>query len=176
MANTRSDIITNLLAGTKNPVGADGSRERYRRCEFPTLAAEAANHLYPLFRVSAFDRILTLNVSNTADAGMTDLNLGAYVAGDWTVADQALVAGTIEDRLVDGANRAAATTQPVNIWGTGTNSFAENLQGLPLWQVLGLSTAPAPGTQYDLVLKAAGASNPAGGGVYVFEMDYVAGD
>lgn len=176
MANTRSDLIANLLAGTKNAVGTDGSRVRYRRASFSTSAAEALNNLYPLFRASAADRIIDLNVSNTADAGMVDLNVGAYVIGDWTVADQSLVSGTVEDRLVDGANRAAATTQPVNIWGTGTNSFGEALQGLPLWQVLGLAAAPTPGTQYDIVLKAVGASDPAGGGTYIFESTYIAGD
>lgn len=176
MANTRSDLIANIIAGTKNAVGTDGSRVRYRRAQFSTSAAEAANNLYPLFRASAADRIIDMNVSNTADAGMTDLNVGAYNIGDWSVADQAVVTGTVEDRLVDGANRAAATTQPVNILGTGTNAFGEALQGTPLWQMLGLAAAPPPGTQYDIVLKAAGASDPAGSATYVIESTYIAGD
>lgn len=174
MSNTLSDTMTNILTGTKNPAGVDGGKKRYRRGKFVTLAAEAGGQLYPFLRVSAFDRILSLNASVVADAGFTDMNVGAYVAGDWRLADQALVSGTTEDRLVDGVTGAVATTQPLNILGSGTNAFPDSLQGEPLWLALGLSTAPAPGTEYDLVAKAAGASNPAGGGVYVFEVEYVA--
>lgn len=177
MANSRSDVAANSLTKppTLNAIGASHGQKRYRRASVATQAADAANHFYVLFRgVSAFDRILKLDISNTADAGMTDLNVGAYVSGDWTVADQSLVAGTIEDILVDGANRAAATTQPVNIYGTGTNAFTEDKQGLPLWQQLGLSAAPAPGTVYDIAMRSIG--NPAGGGTYVAEMEYLAND
>ncbi len=177
MANTRSDFMTAVLTpGLTNPVGVSGARKRYRRGSFPTLSAEAAGHIYPIFRVSAHDRIIKIECSNTADAGMTDLNIGVYNAGDWSVADQVLVTGTAADILVDGANRAAATTVPTNIFGTGTNAFAESLQGVPLWQQVGLAAAPTPGTQWDIALVAAGASNPAGGGTYVFEMEYLAGD
>lgn len=174
MANTRSDLITNLFAKVANPLGQNGSRVRYRMAAVGTSSGHPANHLYVMFRVLATDRVISLNISNTADAGMTDLNVGAYVAGDWTLADQVVVPGTAEDRLVDGANRAAATTQPVNIWGTGTNAFAESLQGRPLWQQLGLAAPPQPGTEYDICIRSVG--DPAGGGTYVAEMLYVAGD
>lgn len=178
MANTRSDIITSLLATPPLMVNTMmfGGRKKYARAEFPTLAAEAANHFYPLIRIPADWCIIKMEVSNTADAGMTDLDVGPYVAGNWNLADQAVITGSTLDKFVDGANRAAATTQPVNIWGTGTNSFAENLQGKPLWVQAGLATQPTPGTVWDIVLKAVGASNPAGGGIYVVEFELQAND
>jgi hypothetical protein len=175
MANTRSDFFTQLLARPMgfNSIGSAGAVKRYRRGQVATTASEGAGHLYPVLRVSAFDRILKLEISNTADAGLTDLIIGAYVAGDWSVADQSLAASTA-DRLVDGANRAAATTVPVNVYGTGTNAFGEALQGKPLWEQLGIASAPAPGTVYDLVIQSVG--DPAGGATLVVECEYIGND
>lgn len=177
MSNTRSDVLANILATppVMSNVMMFGGVKTYARAQFSTSAAEAANHFYPLIRIPAHWCIIKAEVSNTADAGMTDLDVSVYNAGDWTTADQALVSGIAVDKFVDGANRAAATTVPVNIWGTGTNSFTEDLQGKPLWQQAGLATQPTPGTVWDVVLKAVGASNPAGGGIYVVEFELQAG-
>lgn len=184
MANTRSDVMALRLGdpATLLSVRKSHGRVHMRRASAVSVAGDGVGHLYVLERFSAFDVLLFAYCNNTADAGWTDINVGVYAgdadgqtsAGDWTVADQTLIT-SCQDIIVDGANRAAASAGHDELFGTGTNGIAENLEGLPLWEMCAtVSTKPKGGTQYDLVAQSVG--DPAGGGTMVWTFFYTAGD
>ena len=162
MANTLNDIFTNNLATRRewNSIGVVGSQVLCQVSTTTVAAADAAGRLYPLFRLPAQARILNLAPSNTADAGLTDCNVGVYPKTNWSAGDGTAISA---DVLVDGESLAAASfasAGPTNRLGKGTNGLAENLYMKPLWQVAGVSADPGPGVEYDIVMQSVG--DPAG--------------
>lgn len=162
MANTLNDIFTNNLATRRewNSVGVHGATVLCDVSTTTVAAADAAGRLYPLFRLPAQARILSLIPSNTADAGLTDCNVGVYPKTDWSLADGTTI---LADILCDGENLSAASfasAGPTSRLGKGTNGLAENLYMKPLWQVAGVAADPGPGVEYDIVMQSVG--DPAG--------------
>ncbi len=164
MANARSDWFANVLAKppVMNSMGSSRAEVKTIRVEVATLVGHGAGHYYPLFRLPAQARLWSLKVSNTADAGLTDCNIGLYQKADWTLADGVVID---EDILVDGANIAAASGVAVERLGAGTTAYAEGLEGKPLWQVAGVAADPGAGVEYDIALRSVG--DPAGGATIV---------
>ncbi len=182
MANTTSNIMANVLlggTGTKNTASEAGGRVRIKRGTVSSAAADAAGHLYPLARFKATDRLIAIYLNNTADAGWTDMNIGVYAGaadglttvGDWGSTDQTAVDADI---LVDGASLALASAGHDELLGTGSNAFAENLEGSMLWEMAGVASAPAADVQYDVVMESV--ANPAGGATLGFTILYTTGD
>ena len=159
MANTLSDRMTNLLA---RPVVLNPHEQvRFKRCSTAVAAADADARVYPVERFRATDRILALWVGNDAITAGTDWDLGLYVAGDWSTADQTVVD---KDIYVDGVSMATARNVPIDtaqILAGGIGSMLNLLGNAPgggtitgilwarqLWQDAGLSAQGAE--QYDL--------------------------
>lgn len=108
MANSRSDVMANLLAVpmTRSNVRQGHSRLRSKLVIVTLDNTEAAGHIVPLARFGYRDIIHQVFCSHPNIAGATDVNVGVYSSGDWTVADQAV---KDVDILVDGYSMAVAT-------------------------------------------------------------------
>jgi hypothetical protein len=172
MAATESQIMTNRIADpiTKTTVGENHARVRVDVCRLATLAADAAGHLYRLTQLRAHDRILSIQLVNTADAGMTTVDVGIFTPSDSTTDPVAID----DDGLVVDYDMSSAQATPVEILGTGLTNAADF--GKALWEYNGGGPAnePTPGTEYEIVANPGG--NPAGGGDYTFIIYYTAGD
>jgi hypothetical protein len=151
MANARSPLMGFL---SKPPsiasVYQGGGRSRHK---IATITADVAtNTILVLARFKMSDILVSAKMVMTASGGASTGDFGGYVAGDWTVADQALISGVAEDRLGTAVVMNAAVLMP------GTElleaaALTADLLYKPLWQMLGVATEPAPGTQVDLCLK-----------------------
>lgn len=162
MANTLNDIFTNNLASRRewNSIGTVRAHQLVQVSTTTIPSTDGAGRLYPLFRVPAQARIVSLIPSNTADAGLTDCNVGVYPKTDWSAGDGTAIS---VDCLCDGEDlhlASFASGGPANRLGKGTNGLAENLFMKPLWQVAGVSADPGAGVEYDIVMQSVG--DPAG--------------
>ena len=176
MANSLSQLMTDLRAipTVLANIGEDHGRVRVKVCRFSTLVAEAAGHQYRLCEMKADDRPLSIKVWNSADAGMTGVDIGIFTPEVGIVGTETLTAIDI-DGLVDGATLSSAAAG-VEHYGAGTNAVPELVYGKSLWEacIAGPGSRPIVGTLYEIVASVAG--NPAGGGDYSFLITYLAGD
>lgn len=179
MANTPSNLMSNIFAGTKNATPVWGARARVIGPSVITsVVGDAANHLYPVFRVSCQWRLRSIKAQIVADAGWTDCDFNLYAgnaagtldAGDWTLADQIAIPSS---RLSDANDFSSATAGADEILGFGASAYAEQHEGKRLWELVGLSADPG-NIMWDIVMQSIG--NPAGGGTGVFTLTYTAGD
>lgn len=167
MANRLSDILSNMLAvpSVKNAVNLGHFIVKAAFGTTSVLAADGDGIIYPVFRVDADWRLLSLWTHNDAIAGGTDYDFGIYTAGDWNLADQAV---KDKDIYVDGVSMATARNTFIHndtagaveaslgsagavlgaVVGGGTITGIQRMR--PIWQDAGLSAAPMPGTQFDL--------------------------
>lgn len=175
MANTRSDLMANVLATPTvlNRIQASGGRSRTKRALATVAGTESANHIFPLCRLKATDRILDLKIAAT-DLGTTvDADFGLHQAGDWTAADQTVVD---QDCLADAVVlSSAADTVWRSIYGSGAGAVDPPNTGLSLWQVGGVSAQPAAGTEYDVTMTLTTVTGIAAGSVVVL-VEYTSGD
>lgn len=168
MANVRSDTMAIQLAvpSSRQSARLSHGRVRFRRAVM-TVTAEANGTFYVLERFRASDTIIRILTTQTALAGFTAANLGWYVAGDWTVADQTAKAASV---YASGLSLAAAIVTPTDIMtlSSGANWARQ------VWQDAGDSAEPTPGTQYDLVVT--GTTVGGASGTKVFGIFYTTGD
>lgn len=172
MANTLSDLFANILSkpNVKNDSVLHGRPIWQAQAVILSANTDIAGQLYPLFRLSAFARLISLGFANTADAGWTSIEVGVWPKNDFTVSDGTAISATILVGTTLDAHLAQKGMKQV--LGTGTGSYAPNLEGTPLWQQIGVSAAPAPGTEYDIVMTSV--AQPSGGGTMVWRASYVA--
>lgn len=175
MANRLSNLLANVLAvpAVKNPISgaqASGFGVVYGMvASISVLAADGDGIIYPCFRVDASWILKNLQIHNDAITGGTDYDFGGYVSGDWNQADQ-----TVKDKDIycDGISMATARNTFVHndtagaveaslgsagavlgaVVGGGTITGIQRWRRI--WQDLGDTVAPTPGTTYDLALTA----------------------
>lgn len=171
MANSRSDVMANVLANppVKNSVNRTGARVRVKDCVVVLDNTEAAGHIVPLARFQAGDRILKVEGRYPAFVGATDVDVGLYVAGDWTVADQAVVD---QDILVSADSWAAAVGIFTDLGTGAAGERAASATVNELWQDAGLTAND--GRQFDVALTFV--TDPGAAGTAVVRITYVAGD
>jgi hypothetical protein len=136
---------------------------------FSTLAAEGAGHIYRLAILDATDRVLSVRVVNTADAGMTTVDIGIWTPSGST-SDPVVV--DLDGLAVD-INLSGAQATPIEALGAGNTNQIDF--GKALWEYApgGPATQPAVGTKYEICAVPGG--NPAGAGDYTFTIVYVSG-
>lgn len=179
MANSRSNLMANLLAGTRNDVRLGHSRYRSRVITVTLDNTEAAGHLVPLYRFSLKDIIHQIWVSHPNIAGATDVNVGPWTSVDWTLGDGTALDADI---LVDGYSMAVATT--VGKWADMTVAGAagghtSTTIGRQLWEDAGYATEAAaylaqPLGTVDLVMQFV--ADPGAAATIKVKIDYSAGD
>ena len=176
MANTVSQLMSNLRASpvVMSSIGEDHGRKRAKICRFATVSADGAGHQYRLCEMKAHDRITSIKVWNSADAGMTGIDIGIFTPEVAKVGTETLSA-IDQDGLTDGQSLASAAVG-TELYGVGTNAVAEADYGKQLWEAApnGPADDPIVGTLYEIVAVVAG--NPGGGGDYAFIFEYTAGD
>ncbi len=176
MANTVSQLMSDLLATptVMASVGEDHGRKRAKIARYSSVVGDAANHQYRLCKLKAHDRITSLRVWCSADAGMTVCDVGIFVPQIGKVGTETLVA-VDQDGLADGVALQGALIG-IEQYGVGTNAVNELLYGKQLWEACatGPATSPEIGTEYEIVVVVAG--NPGGGGNYSWLIEYLAGD
>jgi hypothetical protein len=177
MANSRSDVMANLLA---TPMVRSGARLGHSRSRSKLITVtldntEAAGHIVPLARFGYLDVIHQIWCSHPNIAGATDVNVGVYASGDWTVADQTV---RDVDILVDGYSMAVATA--VGKWADITVAGAagghtSSTIGRPLYLDAGRTEAQgqADGT-YDVAMTFV--TDPGAAATIKVLIDYSAGD
>lgn len=162
MANTRSGLMANLLAkpAVKNSVDVGRAGVYSVRARIALSGGEASGHIFPLARFKATDRMLAIYLGRD-DLATTafSAHLGLYTAGDWTVADQAVID---VDAYADALDLSTtATTTPVAILGSGAGSVIDGDQfARQLWEDAGAASEPTPGTEYDVCLTGATITAP----------------
>jgi hypothetical protein len=175
MANTLSQIMTKLLSVTRwtpEDVHSSHARTRMTLAKAVGVAGDAANHFYVLDRFKATDRILSLKWKVLVDdATWDDMNWGIYVAGDWNVADQDVID---ENAYADAVDMDTGVAPWAEAMGSGVAAANALIITGPMWEAAGVSAEPAPGTQYDLVVKAM--NDPAGGSTMEALITYLSGD
>jgi hypothetical protein len=167
--------MANVLAKpiVKNTVGLVHARLRIAHATITVAGTESANHFFPFLRLKAADRVQGIWLAST-DLGTTlTVDIGIFVAGDWTVADQTVKAVDIYADGVDLA--AAADTIGREVLGFGTNAVNPPNRMRQIWQDAGDVAEPTPGTEYDLVMKIITTGTPAAGSVQITTF-YTAGD
>lgn len=146
MANTLSATMTDILASpvVKQPAGVWHGRVRAKFSGVIAVdAADANGHIYPSVRMRASDRIISVLLRNGTITTGTDYDLGVYEAGDWGIADQAVVD---VNAIADAIDMSTARTVTEII----EDSIAIALWGTPIWQMAGVAAEPTPGTEYDI--------------------------
>ena len=177
MANSRSDVMANLLATpmVRTSARLGHSRDRSKICTATLDNTEAAGHIIVLARFGYLDIIHQIWASHALIAGATDNNVGLWTSGDWTVADQTVVDADI---YVDGYSTNVATAD--RKWadiavasGAGQRTSA-NI-GRPIYLDAGHTEAAGAlrGT-YDVAVQFV--VDPAAAGTIKFKIDYSAGD
>jgi hypothetical protein len=175
MASTASDLITQFhntdRPGTQgmSRIHQNHGRKRVKQIQVIPVVGDGAGHLYRLARMKAHDAITSIKIANSADAGLTDCNIGP-----WTPAADAStdpVTLSANDALCDGLNIAAGAAIPAEVLGTGSDPAVTEF-GQRIFEMAGL-TEPANGTEYEIVMQSVG--NPAGCNVFV-QIEYIAGD
>lgn len=166
-ANKKSDVFTNIFAQppAKNPSLAVRAAVFFSRSTAAVAVADTIGTVYPMLRLPAHARILSLVVANDAMASMTDMDLGLYVAGDWT--DSTVSPDVKEiDIYADGISMANARSSMIgvnaavlalsdlsmgNFFGAAGGGALTGLQwARQIWEDAGDTVAPRPGTEYDL--------------------------
>jgi hypothetical protein len=174
MANQRTTLLNFLdRTGTLDLPSTHFGNSRTRTAVATFTGDLAQNDILVLRRFKATDTILSAKLYMTAYGVAATGDLGVYVAGDWTVADQALAAGTAEDRFATAVTMNGAITAGTELWNE-SGTITADLLAKPLWQQLGLTTVPAAGTLYDVCLKVEGANPPSATTTVVFT--FLAGD
>lgn len=166
-ANVKSDVFTNIFASppAKNSALAVRAAVFFTRATNLVAVADAAGTIYPVTRLPSHARILGLVVGcSTLGAGAADSDLGLYVAGDWSDPTTSPAAKRA-DCYCDGvdltlarnvfAETAAAigVSSMGNLLGQaiGAPRVPTGIQwGRQVWEDAGDTTAPRPGTEYDL--------------------------
>ena len=177
MANSRSDLMANLLASPSvlNKVSLSGGRRRSKTATVVLDNTEAAGHLVPLARFDSGDYIEDVYICADTLAGATDVNVGVWTAVDWTLAD-----GVVKDAdiFVDGMtmNNAGASD---SVWLRMSVAAAAGQRtpaqfGRQLWQDAGDTVAPPPGSQYDLVAQFV--ADPGAVATFKIKINYTARD
>jgi hypothetical protein len=177
MANSRSDVMANLLATpmVRSSARAGHSRSRSKLIVVTLDNTEAAGHIVPLARFGYADIIHQVWCSHPNIAGATDVNVGVYSSGDWTVADQAV---KDVDILVDGYSMAVATA--VGKWvditvANAAGGHTSSTIGRPLYLDAGDTEAQGilAGT-YDVAMTFV--TDPGAAATIKVLIDYSAGD
>ena len=171
MANSRSDVMANLLQNpqVKSSTSRVGSRVRVKDCVVVLDNTEGAGHIVPLARFHAGDRILKIEGRYPAFVGATDVDIGLYAAGDWTVADQTVVD---QDILVSADNWTAAVAIFTDLGTGAAGERAASATVNELWQDAALTAND--GRLFDLAITFV--ADPGAAGTAVIRITYVAGD
>lgn len=178
MANSRSDVMANVLANppVKNTTSRVGSRVRVKDVLVVLDNTEAAGHLVPLARFSAFDRILKVEIAHATLAGATDVNVGPWTAVDWTLGDGVALDADI---LVDGYTMNVATANghfvdmAVNA-GAGQRTNAQLFR--ELWEDAGIASQLLANQIRAIDLVVQFITDPGAAATIAFRITYVAGD
>lgn len=175
MANQRTTLMNFLdRTGTLDLPSTHYGNARTRTKVATFTGDLAQNDILVLGRFKCTDTILSAKLYMTAFGVAATGDLGAYQAGDWTLADQSLVSGTAEDRFATAVTMNGAITAGTELWNESTTLTAD-LLAKPLWVQCAIATQPAAGTQYDIGLKVEGANPPAAATVTVV-FTYLGGD
>lgn len=147
IVNIKSDLFENRDAGIRTP---DPERKQGR----PIVAAGTATNAATDLAGSTY-HLADIPAEAILDA------LTMFKVDGWGFATVSLGTKTDADALISVARSAGANVSPVTRLGAD--------HGLPLWQVLGLSAAPAGGI---IGLYAHGPANATGAGTMPFEIHY----
>lgn len=138
-----STVIANVVASpqVKNaPVSEGVIKEKCAKVTY--TAADSAPSLATIARVSAFCRVTDLLISHQAFTTAGAIDVGVHAESSPGVAGAAVDA----DFFATAKALTAAEDNVSIVNESTTNTPAKQEQ--PLWQALGLSAAPAPGTMY----------------------------
>ncbi len=173
MANTRSDLMANMLANpaVQNDPRVTRGTLRYSAVMTVFAGTESANHYFPQRRFNILDRITHVEVVHS-DLGTTiAMDLGLYESGDWTREDQA---EKDVDIWVDGRDFSSVRDLKATILGSGSGSVGAATQGRAVWQDAGDSEIPGDRGTYDAAWKIIGAPTAVAGTITTF-FTYVSG-
>ena len=170
MGAVESQLITDLIASPRvlATVREKHGRMRVDVCRVTIPATPGAGWLLRLTKLRAHDHLLSVRQIGDADANMSDCNLGIYTPSD-SVTDPVVVGSA--NSLIEAANLSAIDEWPTEILGDGLTQ-PENF-GKALWVYAGVSTEPAIGTEYEIVMEIV---SDAAGSDHCFIIGYLAGD
>lgn len=163
-----SDAIADLVATPRVKAQPTRGGTYHRDIAVVSMVnADSAPSTQTMLRVPAHARVSDLKISNTAVSTSGTLNIGAY-------AEAAASPGVISGAAISAAFFAAAVSivsaqTKVSILNQSTTNTPQK-QTQPLWQALGVATAPVPGTFYLITAEVVAALG--GNGDVLLEIEY----